>query len=367
MISKMAQQYLDHSRKIISSPRSNFKRGSKGTGLISLFGHQNEYDLRKGLPLITTKKMFPEGVIHELIWFMKGDTNIKYLEDNRVNIWRRDAFQHNLQSMAEEGIFSSELKKYSPEWDSALEEYGQRIVEDDEFAARFGDAGPIYGKQWRKWEYFDKEQGKLVEIDQLTRMVETLINKPMSKKNFLTAWQPGDVGKMSLEPCHATFQATSDGEGNLELQLYQRSCDQFLGVPYNIASYAMLTQIIAQQAGMIPKTFIHTFGDSHFYTGLEKRSEWYGKNFQELQNSIRAVSDIKENLEVLDWINQNAPKDSNEEKYDHVTAILKQLSRTPKPHPKIEIADKTFDKLEFSDFKITDYEHHAPIKRLMAV
>jgi len=371
----MAQQYLDHCKEILTSPRSTFKAGSKGSGLISLFGYNNNYDLREGFPLLTSKKMYSSGIIHELIWFMRGDTNIKYLEDNNVSIWRRDAFQHNLQGMVEEGIFPKDLPKYSLEWEAALEEYGQAIKENKNgFAEKWGDGGPIYGKQWRDWEYFDVATGKMAKVDQLRNMIEGLKKKPTGKKHIVNAWKPEDVPNMSLPPCHTMYQATSDGNGGLELQLYQRSCDQFLGVPYNIASYAMLTQIIAQEVGMEAKTFIHNFGDSHFYTGLNEKGKWYNENFDKLQERVRFAIDIEKGssdkslyLYVRDWINNGAPQDKNENKYDHVTGVLEQLSREILPLPKLKIANKPFEELEFEDFEIVDYEHNKPIRRYMAV
>jgi thymidylate synthase len=176
----MAQQYLDHSKTILTSERSNFKGGSKGSGIISLFGYQDEYDLREGYPLLTTKKMATKSMFHETIWFLRGDTNIKYLEYNNAPIWRPDAFQGNLPGMQKEGIFPENIEKYSPDWDKAMAEYGQRIKEDPEFAKRWGDAGPIYGKQWRRWEYFDHEKGVFVEIDQLGKLIKGM------KKNTIT-------------------------------------------------------------------------------------------------------------------------------------------------------------------------------------
>ena len=368
----MVQQYLEHSRKIFTSERSNFKWGSKGCGLISLFGYQNEYDLREGFPLATTKKMFTKSMIHELIWFMRGDTNIKYLEDNKCPIWRGNAFEHNLPGMIKEGIFSENLIKkeikYSPDWDKAMEEYGKMIQENKNgFTEKWGEAGPIYGQQWRRWEYFDSNKKEIIKVDQLGDVIEGLKKKPTGKKHIVTSWNAGDIPKMSLPPCHVLYQATANEEGELELQLYQRSSDMFLGVQFNYASYAMLTQIIAQETNLIPKTFIHSFGDTHFYTGLEKRSQWYKENFKELQNRVRNVSERENYLDVLDWINKNSPRDENEEKYDHVTAILEQLARGTKPLPKLTIAKKPFDKLEFEDFKLENYEHHPAIRRSMAV
>lgn len=370
----MVEQYLEHSKKILTSPRSNFKGGSKGSGIISLFGYQNEYDLRGGYPLLTTKEMSTNSMFHETIWFLKGDTNIKYLEDNNVKVWRADAFQHNLPKMIEESIFPKWIKKYSPDWDKALAEYGQRIREDPEFADRFGDAGPIYGQQWRRWEYFDKELNKFVEVDQLENMIEGLKKKPTGKKHIVDAWNPGDTPKMSLPPCHVLYQATANEEGELELQLYQRSCDMFLGVPFNLASYAALTQIIAQETEMTPRTFIHTFGDSHFYTGVEKRTLWHRENFREFQNKVEKAIGVEEKrgdksgyLEVKDWIDKNAPSDGNIEKYDHATAILEQLSREPKSLPNLNISNKSFEELTVDDFVIEGYDSHPPIRRKMAV
>lgn len=371
----MVQQYLDHSLDILTSPRSNFKGGSKESGIISLFGYQSVHDLREGWPLLTTKDMAIDSMIHETIWFLRGDTNTKYLEDNKCPVWRPDAFQHNLPGMIKEGIFPAGMQKYSPDWDAALKEYGKLIREDkDGFAEQWGDAGPIYGKQWRRWPHFDEKQGKVVEIDQLRNMIEGLKKKPTGKKHIVNAWQPGDVPDMSLPPCHVLYQATGNENGELELQLYQRSCDQFLGVPFNKASYALLTQIIAQEAGMTPKTFIHTFGDSHFYASIGKRTEWYKENFEEVRKKIREAKKLDEDygektayLEVNDWINKHAPADENEKKYDHVTAILEQLSRKTKSLPKLTIAKKPFDELTIDDFIVEGYDPHPAIRRKMCV
>src|SRR3989338_4838851 len=361
----MSKEYLNHAREILTSVYSVFKPGSKESGLISLFGSQNSHDLREGLPLLTTRQMFLKSGIHELIWFLRGDTNIRYLEQNKVPFWRKDAFEHNVEAMVVAGIFSdSVLTKYSSAWDGALEEYSKRIVEDSEFAQRFGDAGPIYGRQWRAWSGKD---GK--PVDQLKRMIDGLKKNPTGKKHIVSAWNPVDVPDMSLPPCHVMYQATSDGQGNMDLQLYQRSCDEFLGVPFNIVSYAMLTELIAREAGLKPRRFVHTFGDAHFYTGLGARSKWYGDNFKELQQRVVAIpmTDPERHLEVLDWVNREAPNDSNESKYDHVSAILEQLSRKPLSKPRLVVANKPLDELAFEDFRIEGYEYHPRINRSMAV
>jgi thymidylate synthase len=371
----MVQQYLDHSLDILTSARSNLKGGSKESKIISLFGYQSIHDLRDGFNLLTTKDMATDSMFHEYVWFLRGDTNIKYLEDNKCSVWRSDAFQHNLPGMIKEGIFPANMPKYSPDWDAAMKEYGHRIREDKEgFAERWGQAGPIYGQQWRRWKYFDEKQGKVVEIDQLRNIIEGLKKKPTGKKHIVTAWQPGDVPDMSLPPCHVLFQATANENGELELQLYQRSCDQFLGVPFNKAGYDLLTRIIAQETGMTPKTFIHTFGDSHFYLSIGNRTDWYKENFEWIRNEIRNAKDLEKRtgdktgyLEVIDLINKSAPADGNEEKYDHLTAILEQLSREPRPLPKLTIAKKPFDQLTVGDFVVEGYNPHPVIKRKMCV
>ncbi len=361
----MSKEYLDHAREVLTSPYSVFKPGSKESGLISLFGSQNAHDLSQGLPLLTTRQMFARSGIHELVWFLRGDTNIKYLEQNKVPFWRKDAFEHNVDAMVARGVFSNDvLTKYSPAWDRALEEYAQRIIEEPGFAEQFGDAGPIYGKQWRAWTGND---GK--PVDQVQRMIEGLRKNPTGKKHIVNAWNPADVPDMSLPPCHVLYQATSDGQGNMDLQFYQRSCDIFLGVPFNIVSYAMLMHLISREAGLKDRRLVHTFGDAHFYTGLGARSQWYGDHFKELQAKVAAIpmDDPERHLEVLDWVNKNAPGNPNEVKYDHVSAVLEQLAREPLPKPKLVVANKPLDELVFDDFQIEGYQHHPKIVRSMAV
>jgi thymidylate synthase len=363
----MVQQYLDHAREILTSDRSKFKMGSKGMGLISLFGYQNEYDLREGFPLLTTKKMGVKTIANELIWFMKGESNIKYLADHNVHIWDDNAFDYNLSGLIGEGIVpESARERYSDSWQKAKEEYIQMVKEDDEFAERWGDLGPVYGTQWRHWKFQDGN-GEEKEIDQLQQLVDRLSKKPTGKRHIVTAWNPGEVDNVALPPCHVMYQATAS-DGELELQLYQRSCDQFLGVPFNIASYAMLTQIIAQQAGLQAKTFIHTFGDSHFYAGDGERAKWYKDNLGELRKEISEAEDKEDYTGISKWLGDVLPNEREETKgQDHVTAIIEQLSRTPKELPRLEIADKRFDKLTIDDFILSGYDPEPTIKRAMAV
>lgn len=364
----MVKQYLDHSREILTSELSNFKGGSKGMALISLFGYQNRYDLREGFPLLTTKKMGFKTITHELIWFMRGETNIKYLVDNNVHIWDGNAFDHNLRKIVDEGIFSEGvLTRYSKNWHSAKREYVQRVREDPEFAHRWGEVGPIYGSQWRSWKYVS-EKNVISEIDQFEGLIEGLRFKPTGKRHLVTAWNPGEVPNTSQPPCHVLYQASANEEGQMDLQLYQRSCDMFLGVPFNIASYAMLTQVIAQQSGLEPRLFVHTFGDSHFYAGDGERSKWYGENLGELRKKIIGSETSEDYLEVLDWVNRSVPQEEEgKEGQDHVTAIIEQLSRTPRELPRLEIANKEFNKLTIDDFTLKGYDPDPIIRRVMAI
>jgi thymidylate synthase len=247
------------------------KRDRTGTGTLSVFGYQCRYDLQKGFPLITTKKLHLRSIIHELLWFIKGDTNIKYLKDNKVGIW-------------------------------------------DEWADENGDLGPVYGAQWRKWK---TNEGKT--IDQLTDLITGLKNNPDSRRHILCAWNVGELSKMALPPCHAFVQFYVIN-GTLSCQLYQRSADIFLGVPFNIASYALFTMMLAQVTNLKAGEFIHTFGDAHLYL-------------------------------------------------NHLEQAKLQLSRTPKPLPKMKINPevKSIFDFEIEDFELMEYEFHPHIKAEVAI
>lgn len=375
----MVQQYLDHAREILSSPISEFKHNQRTTiGHISLVGHLNRYDLRDGFPLLTTKRVPFKTLAHELVWFLRGETNIKYLVDNNVRIWNDNSFQHNLAGMVKEGIFPADMVKYSPDFRSAQDEYVQRIREDENFAQRWGDLGPVYGSQWVHWPKFvpitlnvdGQEREVYIKdpkgIDQIAETIDKMKKNITSKKYIISAWHPEEVPDMALPPCHTIFHLTSNGE-DLDLQLYQRSADMLLGVPFNIASYAMLTQIMAQQLGLKPRRFIHTFGDAHFYCGGGERAQWYAEHLDDLKkmvgesNSPEDFSDIKNVLEK-----KLPPEPKGRELQDHVTGILEQLSRTPGELPKVTIADKPYGELTIDDFTLEGY-HPAPgIKRAMA-
>lgn len=387
----MVQQYLDHSNEILTSDYSWFKGGSKEVKLISLFGHQNQYDLRKGFPVLTTKKMAVDSIIHELVWFISGNPNIKYLVENKVPIWDKDVFQHNLPGMVKEGIFPEVYLTYvrnSPEWNSTEEEYMDKMRNESGFVERWGDSGPIYGPQWRGWPKFedagmditlgDKVYRAYIKkpegIDQITDLISKMTKNPQGKKHLVSAWNVADLPDMALPPCHVMFQVNAN-KGLMDLQLYQRSCDQFLGVPFNIASYSIVNHIIANELGFEPRRFIHTFGDAHFYCGKNERGQWYGDNFEEFQRKVRGAKNLEERtgdkrgyLEVLDWVKKSVPPEREGEKgYDHVTGILEQLANTPQPLPKLRVVHKNFKDLRFEDFKVEGYSTpYRFIKREMA-
>ncbi len=263
------QQYLDLMRLVRTTGVR--KEDRTGTGTLSVFGHQARYDLRAGFPLVTTKKLHLRSIIHELLWFIRGDTNIRYLHENKVTIW-------------------------------------------DEWADKNGDLGPVYGAQWRSWPARDGGT-----IDQLSDVIARIRKSPDSRRLIVTAWNPADVDKMALPPCHLLFQFYV-AEGRLSCQLYQRSADIFLGVPFNIASYALLTHMIAHVCKLGVGDFVHTLGDAHLYL-------------------------------------------------NHLEQADLQLTRTPKPLPRLVIT-RDVEKIEdfrFEDFRIEGYEPDAAIAAPVAV
>lgn len=263
------KQYLDLMRDILDNGAQKTDR--TGTGTISVFGRQLRFDLAEGFPLVTTKKLHLRSIIYELLWFLKGDTNIKYLKENGVTIW-------------------------------------------DEWADENGELGPVYGHQWRSWPAPDGRT-----IDQISQVISQIRQKPDSRRHIVTAWNPAEVDKMALPPCHALFQFYV-AEGKLSCQLYQRSADYFLGVPFNIASYALLTCMFAQQCDLMPGEFVWTGGDVHLYT-------------------------------------------------NHLEQARRQLTRDPFPLPQLNIKRKpasVFD-YHFEDFEILNYQAHPSIKAPIAV
>jgi thymidylate synthase len=263
------KQYLDMMRHVRENGAR--KEDRTGTGTLSVFGQQMRFDLSAGFPMVTTKKLHTRSIIIELLWFLNGDTNIKYLNDNGVSIW-------------------------------------------DEWADKNGDLGPVYGRQWRFWKDANGQH-----IDQISKVLEQIRTTPDSRRMIVSAWNVGELEQMALEPCHAFFQFYV-ADGKLSCQLYQRSCDIFLGVPFNIASYALLTHMVAQQTGLQPGDFIWTGGDCHLYL-------------------------------------------------NHLEQADEQLSRQPFPLPSLNIKRKPKDLFSYTleDFEITGYQHHAHIKAPVAV
>lgn len=263
------RNYLDLLENVLKN--GHVRNDRTGVGTIGLFGAQLRFDISEKFPLLTTKKVHLKAIIHELLWFLQGETNIKYLKDNGVTIW-------------------------------------------DEWADENGNLGPVYGSQWRKWQSND---GKI--IDQIAKVVNDIKTNPYSRRHIVSAWNPAEVDKMALPPCHAFFQFYVDGD-NLSCQLYQRSADMFLGVPFNIASYSLLTMMVAQVCGLKAKDFVHTFGDLHVY-----------KN--------------------------------------HVDQVREQLSRDPRELPIMQInpAVKNIDGFKYEDFTLIGYDPHPAIKAPIAV
>ena len=260
------KQYLDLLADIMEIGVDKMDR--TGVGTRSVFGRQMRFDLSKGFPLVTTKKLHLKSIIHELLWFIKGDTNIKYLQDNGVRIW-------------------------------------------NEWADENGDLGPVYGAQWRNWN----NDG----IDQLADVIERIKTKPNDRRLIVTAWNPSQIGQMKLPPCHMMFQFYV-ANGKLSCMLYQRSCDMFLGVPFNIASYALLTMMIAQVCGLKPGEFVHTLGDTHIY-------------------------------------------------HNHFEQVREQLTHTPLPLPQMKINPnvKDINDFKFEDFELVGYESYGVIRAPVAV
>ena len=289
------KQYLDMCQYILDNgvPRSD----RTGTGTISVFGYQTRYNLEEGFPLLTTKKVFFKGIAYELLWFITGSTNIQPLVRNKVRIWNEWPYAKYQKSEAFRG--------------ETMDEFVEKIANDDEFAAEWGDLGPVYGHQWR--DFFG--------VDQIARLIDGLKNDPFSRRHIIVAYNPAQVEEMALPPCHAFVQFyVSADRRKLSLQLYQRSADTFLGVPFNIASYSLLLAMVAQVCGYEPYEMVHTFGDLHIYN-------------------------------------------------DHIDLIRQQLAREPRPLPKLWINPevRNIEDFRFEDFRILDYDPWPAIKGKVSV
>lgn len=300
------KQYLDLMRHIRDSGVR--KEDRTGTGTLSVFGYQMRFDLAEGFPLVTTKKVHLKSIIHELLWFIRGDTNIRYLVQNGVNIWNHWPFQSWLNQTGR----ADDYPMYSPEWRELMKVFVAKVREDEAFAAQYGDLGPVYGHQWRNFE----------GVDQLAQVVEEVRSNPDSRRLIVSAWNPKDIPvmvKSGLPPCHSLFQFYVT-DGRLSCQLYQRSADVFLGVPFNIASYALLTLMVAQVTGLKLGDFVHTFGDAHLYA-------------------------------------------------NHGQQVEEQLGRSPFPLPRMAINPAVTDLFDFrfEDFELLNYQSHPPISAPVAV
>ncbi len=285
------KQYLDLLQHI--QQQGVVKEDRTGVGTKSIFGYQMRFDLQQGFPLLTTKKVFYKAVIHELLWFLTGDTNIKYLVRNDVKIWNEWAFQTYL----EENKLVEHCPRYSEVWAEKLAWFVQQMKESDEFAVRWGELGPIYGKQWRAWE---TKEGR--KIDQIAKVVEMIQHDPTSRRIMVSGWNIGEIESLVHDhnrappPCHSLFQFMVIN-GKLSCQLYQRSADVFLGVPFNIASYALLTMMVAHVTGLQPGEFIHTFGDVHIYLNHQEQVK------EQLQREPRKLATMRINPSVTTIFN----------------------------------------------------------------
>lgn len=268
------RQYLDLLDKIC---REGVVRDDRtGTGTKGIFGYQMRFNLSEGFPLLTTKRVFLKGVIHELLWFLKGDTNIKYLVDNGVHIWNSDAYRYYNELCVKHGVLPVDMDTF----------LGALGVESPIEGYKFGDLNHVYGYQWRSWPKANGES-----IDQIKEVIETIKKNPSSRRMIVSAWNVADVGSMALPPCHTMFQFFV-AEGKLSCQLYQRSGDVFLGVPFNIASYALMTMMIAKECGLEAGEFIHTLGDAHLYLNhLDQAAEQLSRDTRALPRMILADRD----------------------------------------------------------------------------
>lgn len=277
------KQYLDLCKRILNE--GAFKGDRTGTGTYSVFGHQMRFNLNEGFPLLTTKKVFLKGIIHELLWFISGSTNIKYLVDNDVKIWNEWPY---------------EIYKKSNEYQNeTLEEFVLKIKESDEFAKKWGELGPVYGKQWRDFNG--------AGVDQLANLIEQIKTNPNSRRLIICAWNPCEVDQMALPPCHSFMQFYVI-DGKLSCQLYQRSGDVFLGIPFNIASYALFTMMIAQVCGLGVGDFVHTIGDAHIYSNhVDQVNLQLTRDTRELPTmninpNVKSIFDFKyEDFELLNY------------------------------------------------------------------
>lgn len=310
--------YQDLVRTVIETGHK--KEDRTGVGTLSIFGYQMRFDLQKGFPLLTSKRV-PFGLIKsELLWFLKGDTNIRYLLEHNNHIWDEWAFEKYIKSssykgpdMTDFGLRAPKDPEFNELYQAEMKKFQERVLSDASFAEEFGSLGDVYGKQWRSWEMRNGET-----LDQIANVIEQIKQTPDSRRLIVSAWNPEDIPNMALPPCHTVFQFYVQ-DNKLSCQLYQRSADIFLGVPFNIASYALLTHLIARETGLEVGEFVHTLGDAHLYS-------------------------------------------------NHLEAADTLLSREPKALPQLVIeGDASIDQIESSAIKVEGYQPHPSIKAPIAV
>ncbi|MCY3614931.1 MAG: thymidylate synthase [Bacteroidetes bacterium] len=294
--------YLDLLQHVVTNGRERSDR--TGTGTVSVFGYQMRFPLQEGFPICTTKRVWFRGLACELLWFLSGSTNIKPLVDQGISIWTAWPLKHYLEHH-QLPVPPSD----SEEWSLRLKEFEERIRDEEGFADKWGDLGPVYGKQWRSFS----------GVDQIASVMNSLQRRPWSRRHIVSAWNAGEIDRMALPPCHMFFQL-SVVDARLSCQLYIRSNDLFLGAPFNIAQYALLTHLIAEQAGLEPGDLVYTIGDAHIYL-------------------------------------------------NHLDQVRQQLTRIPYPLPTLRILRKPASLLdyEYNDFVLTDYKYHPAIKAPVAV
>lgn len=312
------QQYLDLLQHVLDKGQKKSDR--TGVGTISVFGYQSRYDLRESFPILTTKRVAFGLVKSELLWFLRGDTNIKYLLEHNNHIWDEWAFQRYVDStsytgpdMTDFGLRAEKDPDFNEVYQTELKKFQEKVLADDAFAKEYGDLGDVYGKQWRSWA---KRDGGT--IDQIQNVIEGLKINPDSRRHIVTAWNPEDVPHAALPPCHNMFQFYV-ADGKISCQLYQRSADIFLGVPFNISSYSLLTHLIAREVGLEVGEFVHTLGDAHIYL-------------------------------------------------NHLDAVQTQLEREPKSLPQLVIeGNAPIDQIKNEQIYLTNYAPHGTIKAPIAV
>jgi len=313
------KQYLELAQKILDEGVT--KEDRTGVGTKSIFGHQMRFDLQEGFPLLTTKKVAFRLIKSELLWFLKGETNIRYLLEHNNHIWDEWAFERYVNSedyhgpdMTNFGLRAQEDAEFNDVYQNEMKQFTEKVLKDEAFAGKYGSLGNVYGAQWRSWPAADGGT-----IDQIEKVIASIKNNPDSRRHIVSAWNPDEIEDMALPPCHTLFQFYV-ADGKLSCQLYQRSADLFLGVPFNIASYALLTHLIAEETGLEVGEFVHTFGDAHIY------------------------------LNHLDQINL-------------------QLSRETRSLPRLVLNDEKDSVFDFDvdDIKIVDYDPHQGIRAPIAV